>query len=226
MREQHEEREEEDGDPARPSLPRIGKEPQRCGTEQKRHEIVDIANERAEVQRRRRDYPHRHEGQWVASKAVPDGRQCKDQQDLAARHEQGGQRLPVHVAHLANQRADERRGHSVATPKYLEGAVGKHQFLGRMADEHLRPPRVPGHVGTRSEATRIGDEGPHPYQRHARRHQENQQRFSGYEETSSASRRDRPCALGCLPRSERGHLATFPSRMGRCRPHGGEGRPR
>lgn len=226
MGEQHEEREQENGDPGRPSLSRIGEEPQCRGTEQERDEIVDVANERAKVQRRRRDHGHRHEDQWVSSKTVPDRGQGKDQQDLAARHKQGGQRLPVHVANLANQRADERRDDSVATPKNVEGAVGKHQFLGRMADEHLGPPRVPGHVRTRSEATRIANEGPDPDQRHARRHQEDQQRLRGQEDTSPASRRERRRALGGLPRPESGHPATFPSQMGRCRPLGDEGRPR
>lgn len=89
MCEQHEERKEEDGDPGRPSLPRIGEEPQCRGTEEERDEIVDVANERAEVQRRRRDHRHRQEDQWVSSKAVPDRRQREDQQDLAARHEKG-----------------------------------------------------------------------------------------------------------------------------------------
>lgn len=172
--EQREEREEPDSDPRRPSLPRIGEEPQCRGTEQERDEIVDVANERTEVQPRRRDHGHGHEDQRVSSKPVPHGGQSKDQQDLAARHEQGGQRLPVHVAHLANQCAHERGGDSVAAPKDVERAVGKHEFLGRMADEHLGPPRVPGHVRARSEATRIRDEGPDPGQRHARRHHENQ----------------------------------------------------
>lgn len=90
MREEHEEGEEKDGDPARPSLPRIGEEPKCRCTEEERDEIVDVANERAKVQRRCRDHRHRHEDQWVSSKAVSDRRQRKDQQDLAAGHEQCG----------------------------------------------------------------------------------------------------------------------------------------
>ena len=224
VREQHQERAQEDGHPGGPSFAGVGKEPQGRDPEQQREEVVDVAHEWAEVESGGRDDGHGTEEQRASAQAISHRRQRQDQEHLPARHEHRGQRVPVHIAHPENQRAEKGCGHSVAAPEDAERAVGEHQLARWMTREHLGPPRVPGHVGTGSEPAGVGHKGPEPRKGHPRSDQQDRQHFPG-REGGRAPRRHPGPFMGSRARSECSHRLTRPTGRPRRR-LGGEGAPR
>ena len=172
--EHHEKREEEDRRASRPSLPGIREEPQGRRAEQQREEVVHVADERSQVQGCRRDRGHGSEDRGASSQAVSDRGDHEDQEHLPAGYEGRRQGIPIHTRHLPKQRAEEGCGDAIAATEYLERAVREDQIAGRMAREHLGPPRVPGQVGPRRNAARINHEWPQPGQRDGCGHEEHQ----------------------------------------------------
>jgi hypothetical protein len=188
-------------------MPGIGEEPQGRGAEQQREHVVHVAHEWADVQARCRNDGHRTEHEWAPSESVSDRCQRQDHEHLPARHEQRGDRVPVHVAHLANQRTQKRCGDSVAASEDAQRAVGEYEVGGRMAREHLGPPRVPGHVRTGRQAARIGHERPQPREGNPRREEQDRNCLAGPEQASEPLGRYVGSIPGPWARPERGHVS-------------------